>query len=113
MATILIVDDEEPMREALAMLFADAGHQTLTAMNGAQALEVAANTQVDLVISDVMMPVLNGIDMCERLERARSIPVILMSAGGRARADHGIADAFVDKPFQLEAIEEVVRQLLG
>jgi CheY-like chemotaxis protein len=55
-ATILIVDDEGPIRDFLAELLSDAGHRTLQAIHGAQALEMVDSEQPDLVISDIMMP---------------------------------------------------------
>ena len=113
MATILIVDDEEPVRGFLAQLLADAGHRTLQAVHGAEALAVVQKDRPDLVVSDIMMPVLNGAELCRRLkagEETRAIPVILMSAAGRRSADGTGADAFIAKPFDLEAMETLVQR---
>ena len=111
MATILIVDDEAPVRTFLAHLLADAGHRTLQAVHGAEALEVVEQERPDLVVSDIMMPVLSGAELCRRL-KARAdppgIPVILMSAAGPAAADGTGADAFIAKPFDLEDMEALV-----
>ena len=74
MATILIVDDEEPVRDFLAQLLSDAGHRTLQAIHGAHALEMVDREQPDLVISDIMMPVLNGADLCRRLKARAELP---------------------------------------
>lgn len=115
MATILIVDDEEPVRDFLAMLMEDAGHCTLKAIHGAQALELVAKEQPDLVIADIMMPVLNGTELCRRLKAradTRVIPVILMSSAGPRSADGAGADAFIAKPFVLEEMEALVRRWL-
>jgi CheY-like chemotaxis protein len=114
-ATILIVDDEEPVRELVALLLQDDGYQTLQAIHGAQALELTANDPPDLVIADVMMPVLNGADLCRRLKAepdTRAIPVILMSSAGRRSADSTGSDAFLAKPFDLAELEALVRRWL-
>jgi CheY-like chemotaxis protein len=115
MATILIVDDEEPVRDFLAMLMEDAGHRTLKAIHGAQALELVAKERPDLVIADIMMPVLNGVELCRRLNAGtdtQGLPVILMSSTGPRAADGARADAFISKPFVLEEMEALVRRFL-
>lgn len=116
MATILIVDDEEPVRDFLAMLMEDAGHRTLKAIHGAQALELVEKERPDLVIADIMMPVLNGVELCRRLKAradTRVLPVILMSSMGPRSVDGAGADAFIAKPFVLEEMEALVRRWLG
>ncbi len=114
MATILIVDDEAPIREFLAAFLEDAGYRTLGAINGAQALALLAKERPDVVLSDIMMPVLNGAELCRRLKAAadtRSVPVILMSSAGRNAADGAGADAFIAKPFDsLDEVEALVRR---
>ena len=115
MATILIVDDEEPVRDFLAQMLADAGHRTLQAVHGAEALELVASEHPDLVVSDIMMPVLNGAELCRRLKArtgAQRIPVILMSAAGLEGARAARADALVAKPFDLDVIDALVQRLL-
>jgi two-component system response regulator VicR len=110
-ATILIVDDEQPARDFLAQLLADAGHRTLQAVHGAEALEVVEKERPDLVVSDIMMPVLNGAELCRRLKAGtatNAIPVILMSSAGPRAADRAGADAFIAKPFDLEDMEALV-----
>ena len=114
MATILIVDDEQPIREFLAQFLADLGHRTMQAINGAHALELVGEEQPDLVISDLMMPILTGAELCRQLKsplNARIIPVILMSAAGARGAEGAGADAFISKPFDLEDIQALVRRL--
>jgi CheY-like chemotaxis protein len=115
LATVLIVEDEEPLRELLAEVVEDAGHRALRAIHGRHALELIDQQRPDLVIADVMMPVLNGVELCRRLKgeaATRSIPVILISAAGERPARGAGADAFVDKPFSLEHIEALVRRWL-
>ena len=115
MATILIVEDEEPVRELLGYILADAGHRAVLAIHGAEALELAAQDPPDLVLADVMMPVLDGAELCRRLKAdpdTRAIPVILLSAAGRHVAQGTGADAFLAKPFDLEDLDALVRRWL-
>ena len=115
MAAILIVEDEEPVRSFLAMLLEDAGHRVLQAIHGAQGIELVEKERPDLVIADIMMPVLNGRELCRRLKAeagTRAIPVILMSAAGQRAADGAGADAFIAKPFTLEEVEALVQRWL-
>ena len=116
MATILIVDDEEPIRQLVSLLLSDGGHHMLQAIHGAQALEIIGKERPDLVLSDVMMPVLSGADLCRQLKAnadTRSIPVILMSSAGSHSANGAGSDAFLDKPFYLEDLESLVRRWLA
>jgi CheY-like chemotaxis protein len=116
-AIILVVDDEAPVRDFLALVLEDLGHRVVAAMNGRHALAVAAEEHPDLVISDVMMPLMGGVELTRRLKAGeaghRDLPVILMSAAGPAAADGAGADAFIDKPFELAAIERLVARWVG
>jgi len=115
-ATILIVDDEEPVRDFLAMMLNDAGHHSLQAIHGAQALAVAQRNLPDLVIADLMMPVLNGMELCRQLKADKAthaIPVILMSSASVRAGERAGADAFIPKPFNLDEMEALVQRLLA
>jgi two-component system, OmpR family, phosphate regulon response regulator PhoB len=116
LAIVLIVDDEEPVREALAYVLTAKGYEVRLAIHGAQALELIAQEHPDLVLTDVMMPVLNGVELCRRLkarEDTQNIPVILMTASGRNVTDGAGGDAYLAKPFSLPDVEAVVAQLLS
>lgn len=116
MTTILVVDDEEPVRNFLALLLADDGYRILQAPNGAQAITMVEKERPDLVISDIMMPKVTGAELCRRLKASddtRMIPVILMSTADRRLADMTGADAFIAKPFDITVIEALVQRLLG
>jgi len=115
-AIILIVDDEEPVRDFLAQVFSDAGHRSIQAIHGGQALELIEKERPHLVLADVMMPVVSGADLCRQIKASmdrRSIPVILMSSAGRRSADETGADAFIPKPFDLDHIEALVQRWLA
>lgn len=115
MATILVVDDERPLRNLLAQVFADSGHRVLLAVNGRQALDLLRSQRPDIVIADVMMPEINGVELCKRIKETPAtagIPVILMSAASAASGRQAPADAFLGKPFDLEDVEALVERLL-
>jgi CheY-like chemotaxis protein len=109
--TVLIVDDEAPIRELLAWILKDLGFQVEEAINGREAIALAAQHPPDLVISDVMMPVMGGPELCHwvktRLQPAP--PVILISSIERHVVRGTGADAFVRKPFDLDELEQAVK----
>jgi two-component system, OmpR family, response regulator VicR len=118
MATILIVDDERPMRQFLVAAFEQEGHQVLQASHGRQALNILAATTArpDIVISDVMMPLVGGVELCSVLKADPStadIPVVLMSAASSRASTISEADAIVGKPFDLDTLDAVVQRLLA
>ena len=116
MSTVLVVDDERPIRDILGTLFDDAGYQVVEAIHGGQALDLIEQARPDLIVSDVMMPVLNGAELCRRLKRqatTKQIPVILMSSAGSHVAREAGADAFIEKPFNIDEMEALVRRWLG
>ena len=115
MTRLLVVDDEKPLRDLLAMLFGDAGYTVVVAAHGGQALELVERERPDLIITDAMMPVLSGAELCRRLKSnvaTSQIPIILMSTAGRHVASEAGADAFISKPFDLDALEALVRRWL-
>jgi CheY-like chemotaxis protein len=117
MATILIVDDEKPVREFLVSAFEQEGHQVLEASHGRHALNLIASgsTRPDLVISDVMMPLLNGVELCHFLKAdpaTAHIPIVLMSAAHPRASTGAGADALISKPFDLDTLDALVQGLL-
>ena len=117
MATILVVDDEFGIGELLEALLQDDGHRVVTAMNGRHALERMTEVKPDLVISDLMMPVMDGgalrRAMLENPEQ-KNIPFMLMCAVPEQAIADRISqyDAFLRKPFKLTAISALVKRLL-
>ena len=100
MADILIVDDEPDVRFVLKMAFESAGHQIVEAHHGVAALERVKDSRPDLVVTDVMMPVLDGLELIRRLRSnpgTATIPILVLSS--RATAVSG-ADASLAKPFR-------------
>ncbi|HEV7216299.1 MAG TPA: response regulator [Chloroflexota bacterium] len=115
MATILVADDERAIRLLLEMILSDGGHRVLLAADGRQALERSERDRPDLVIADVMMPVLDGAALCRQLKAGvmtARLPVILMSAAAESAARAAGADAFLRKPFDVAEVESLVQRLL-
>ena len=115
MATILIVDDEFALAELLAELLGLRGHTVMLAINGISGLAALNSNDVDLVISDVMMPVMTGPQMIAAMRetpRLARIPVVLISAEPRLLADAPFAQATLTKPFGPAALYAQVDRLL-
>jgi len=117
MKTILVVDDERGVTELLADILGDEGYRVITALDGAEGLRLAEARQPDLIISDVMMPKLDGRGLVHAIRahpQLRDTPVVLMSAGYAERGElAGKISEFVPKPFSITQIIEVVADLLS
>ena len=100
MAQILIVDDEPDVRFILKLAFEAAGHRITQAHHGVAALERVKESRPDLVVTDVMMPVLGGLELIRRLrsdQQTAAIPILVLSSQPRAVTG---ADASLAKPFR-------------
>lgn len=115
MPTIAVVDDEAPIRELLAAVFAREGYRVLTAVDGAAALDLIAGERPDVVLMDVMMPNLDGLEVAARLranQATAEIPVVLMSAAPVPDPPSFVA-ALVPKPFTVADLIETVARVVG
>jgi two-component system chemotaxis response regulator CheY len=116
---ILIADDEESIVELLATFVADLGYIALLAQNGQQALDLARERGPALIITDLMMPVMNGADLilalrAEAAAQGRaSPPIVLLTAGSRRAASQLPVEALLLKPLDLAQLEQVIRRLLA
>ena len=115
---ILIADDEEPIVEMLATFVSDMGYTPLVAQNGLEALDLARQHEPALIITDLMMPIMNGADLILVLRREAeaqgraSSPIVLLTAGSRRAASKLPVEAVLLKPFDLSQLERVIRRLL-
>jgi DNA-binding response OmpR family regulator len=118
-AVVLIAEDEEPIAEALAFLVEDAGYTPLVAAHGKAALELARKHRPRLVITDLMMPLMDGVELISALRAdaaadGHAAPaIILTTAGGFSRADQAGADVVLHKPFDIAEVDALLRRFLG
>ncbi len=117
MSTVLVVDDEYVISDILELALEDAGYQVEKASNGARALEMLEKTRVELLITDYMMPVMNGEELARNLRadpQFKALPIILMSGAqvSIGRENPGLFDGVLDKPFDTEMLIAMVQQLL-
>ncbi|WP_010650730.1 response regulator transcription factor [Oceanobacillus massiliensis] len=102
-AKILVVDDEERIRRLIRMYLEREDYTVEEAENGKDALEKALNTEYDLIILDIMMPEMDGIETCQELRKEKNTPVIMLTAKGEeANRVQGFeigADDYIVKPF--------------
>ncbi len=115
--TVLVVDDELCICETLCALLEEEGYHCIRASNGREGLAAADQQKPDLVIVDVMMPLMDGRDMVWAMRangRYSNVPILMMSAA-RSAPDHEQTgyDAFLQKPFSIEAVLEQVTRLLN
>lgn len=114
---ILLVDDEPAIRDSLGGYLHRGGYQVALAENGQQAWEVLASSSVDVLITDVMMPVLDGRSLVRRLREAGNwVPIILLTQVGEsyersAALDEG-ADDYLNKPFDPQELTSRIRAVL-
>jgi DNA-binding response OmpR family regulator len=116
---VLIVDDETNIVISLEFLMEQAGYDLRIAHNGRDALEQVANFGPDLILLDVMMPQVNGFDVCRRIRENpawQNIKIIMLTAKGReVEMTKGLAlgaDAYITKPFSTRELLAQVRHIL-
>src|SRR2546430_10726820 len=115
-STILLVDDEESVQKLLAYPLEREGFRVLQARDGEEALERFASERIDLVVLDVMLPKLDGLEVCKRLRAASDVPIIMLTASDD-ELDKVLglelgADDYITKPFSIREFRSRVRALL-
>lgn len=117
--TVLVVEDDPSLLDFLSKSFAAEGYHILRSKNGKEALKQLDNHHVDLVISDVMMPVMDGIELCKIIKNNidySHLPVVLLTAKTNSDAEiQGLesgADAYIPKPFKWKHLSLVIKNLL-
>ena len=114
--SIQIVDDEFGLAEMLREMLREAGYDVTLAINGQLALEILGERPVDLVLTDMMMPVMDGAELATAMrghERYRATPIILMTSLPTSSGGGGLFDAVLRKPFTPELLLETMAGCLA
>ena len=116
MTRILVVEDEESFVEALSLGLGREGFELDIARTGAEALERFEASQPDLVLLDIMLPVISGLDVCREIRRSSAVPIIMVSAKG-TELDTVVgleigADDYVSKPYRMRELVARIRAAL-
>ena len=116
---VLIVEDEEPLAELISFVVQNAGYMPRVAMHGRQGLDDARSLRPALVITDLMLPYLDGAEVIAALRNdaltsgLSAPPIILMTAASLIQARASAADVVLRKPFRLADLEALLRRFLG
>jgi len=120
MNKLLIIDDDDQFRAFMSEALSDKGYEVLTASDGNEGLKCIADQHPDLVITDIVMPEKEGVEVIMELKQSNNlIPIIAMSGGNLGNADSYLkmakklgADAVISKPFLLDEIITEIKKLL-
>ncbi|MBP5175543.1 MAG: response regulator transcription factor [Treponema sp.] len=117
MSRILVVDDEDDIRNLVVRYANHDGHETVEAKNGQEAVILCAEQNFDLVIMDVMMPVMGGFEACTEIRKTKDVPFLMLSARGSERDklegfSSGVDD-YVVKPFSPKELMARVNVIIG
>ena len=120
MAKVLVADDEQDMRALLTKLLSKGGHDVIQAKDGKGALELAINHQPDVILLDVSMPAMGGLEVLKKLRElpaTRAIPVIFLSAHPVFQREPDPENLgptyYITKPWKRGAIERAIRNAVG
>ena len=106
---ILIVEDEDMIREGISDYLTDCGYETIQAADGLEALEQFSNHQVALVLLDIQMPKLNGLEVLSEIRKSSQVPVLMLTAFQdeeyKMSAFTALADGYLEKPFSLSLLK--------
>ncbi|MBS4201417.1 response regulator transcription factor [Bacillus sp. FJAT-49732] len=116
MKKILIVEDEESLAEFIELELEHEGYEVLTAYDGRTGLEIALEKDIDVILLDLMLPGLNGLEVCRRLKSNKETPIIMLTARDSVMdrvmgLDSG-ADDYLPKPFAIEELLARIRVVL-
>ena len=115
---VLLADDDRALRRFLEVVLERAGYKVIPAADGLEAMKLALSTQIDIVVTDAMMPNLSGHEFCRFLRNSQTLshlPVILLSALERKEPNQNVeqVDAFLSKPVSGEILVECIEKLLA
>jgi DNA-binding response OmpR family regulator len=117
-ARVLLAEDDRALRRFLEVVLQRAGYQVIPAADGLEAMKIALSTEIDIVVTDAMMPNLSGHEFCRFLRNSQTLshlPVILLSALERKETsqDSDQVDAFLAKPVSGDSLIECIEGLLA
>ena len=115
---VLLAEDDRAVRRLLQVVLERAGYEVIPAADGLEAMKLALSSPINILITDAMMPNLNGHELCRFMRNSETlshIPIILLSALEKQRSDGQVqnADAFLTKPVSSEILLECVEKLLA
>ncbi len=120
MATILAVDDSPTIRQMVSMTLKEAGHKVIEAKDGREGLQAAQRQSVDLVLTDINMPVMDGISLCTELRKLgnyRFTPILILttesSADMKQKGKAAGATGWLVKPFNPDKLLATVKRVVG
>jgi DNA-binding response OmpR family regulator len=109
---VLLAEDDASMRRFIEITLQKAGFEVLTAEDGLAAMQLALETEIDVVVADAIMPNMSGYDLC-RMIRDRKIPCIILSGLSENNSDNNLADVFLTKDTNLkEQLLSALQKLL-
>ena len=113
---ILVVDDEELLVKGIRFNLQNEGYQVVTGSNGSEAIELAHDPEIRLIVLDVMMPEIDGMEACRRIREFSDVPVIMLTArtldmDKLMGFEHG-ADDYLTKPFNILELKARIKALL-
>ncbi len=120
-STVLIVDDDQNIRELISVNLRSAGYAVMVAADGKDAMELLGSAAVDLIILDIMMPDIDGWELCKWIRdepRLEGVKILMLTAKGTDR-DKLIgreifkADDYMTKPFEIDLLQQTVSRLLN
>lgn len=119
-ASLLVVDDSESVRQLLSFTLKDSGYNVTTASNGKEGLEKLEQSDVDMVITDLNMPLMNGMKFVEGIRarrESRFIPVVVVTTESleskRQEARKAGVSGWITKPFHPDQLLDVIRKFVG
>jgi CheY-like chemotaxis protein len=111
--TVLVIDDEDLVRDVVARMIEDLGYAAVTAADGVTGIELAQQREVDAVLVDMTMPRMNGADVVAALRAKRpELPIVLCTGYDRDRKGPVEATAYLPKPFRIELLEATLAKIL-
>ena len=112
---LLLVDDEPAIIKGLKFSLEQDGYEIITAYDGGEALEKFRTNDVDLILLDVMLPVMDGIEVCQRIRERSNVPIIMLTAKGEDMdkilgLEYG-ADDYMTKPFNILEVKARIKSI--